>query len=168
EAITGTKYSDLFSENSVLGKWLRSRPVIVTINDIIFVHGGISSDLVHRNLNIKQINQEFSDSIVGRDIWSTGENEELIFLAGDNGPLWYRGYFTDSTFTESKLDSILLFYDKAHIVVGHSTHKNIKSLFNNKILGIDAGIMYSQPGAMLIYREGCFYKGSLSGKRDKL
>jgi hypothetical protein len=168
EAITGTKYSDLFSENSVLGKWLRSRPVIVTINDIIFVHGGISPDLVHRNLNIKQINQEFSDSIVGRDIWSAGGNEELIFLAGDNGPLWYRGYFTDSTFTESSLDSILLFYDKAHIVVGHSTHKDIKSLFNNKILGIDAGIMYAQPGAMLIYREGCFYKGSLSGKRDKL
>jgi hypothetical protein len=168
EAITGTKYSDLFSENSVLGKWLRSRPVIVTINDILFVHGGISPDLVHRNLNIKQINQEFSDSIVGRDIWSSGGNEELIFLAGDNGPLWYRGYFTDTTFTESSLDSILLFYDKAHIVVGHSTHKDIKSLFNNKILGIDAGIMYAQPGAMLIYREGCFYKGSLSGKRDKL
>jgi len=168
ETITGTRYSDLFSENSVLGNWLRSRPVIVTINDILFVHGGISPELLQRNLNIKQINQEFSDSIVGRDIWSSGENEELIFLAGDNGPLWYRGYFTDSTFTESNLDSILLFYDKAHIVVGHSTQKDIRSLFNNKILGIDTGIMYSQPGAMLIYKEGCFYKGSLSGKRDKL
>jgi hypothetical protein len=168
ETICGIKYSGLFSENSVLGKWLRSKPVMVTINDIIFVHGGISPELVHRNLDIRQINQTFSDSIIGKDIWSTSENEELTFLAGDNGPLWYRGYFTDSTFSESRLDSILGFYDKAHIVVGHSTHKEIKTLFNNKILGIDAGIMYDQPGAILLYKEGCFYKGYITGKREKL
>jgi len=168
ETIAGIKYSGLYSANSVLGKWLRSKPVMVTINDIIFVHGGISPELVHRNLDIRQINQIFSDSIVGKDIWSAVENEELDFLAGNNGPVWYRGYFTDSTFTESSLDSILVFYDKAHIVVGHSTHKEIKSLFNNKILGIDAGIMYDQPGVMLIYKEGCFYKGSITGKREKL
>jgi hypothetical protein len=168
ETIAGIRYSDLYSANSVLGKWLRSKPVMVTINDIIFVHGGISPELLHRNLDIRQINQIFSDSIVGKDIWSAGKNEELDFLAGNNGPLWYRGYFTDSTFTESSLDSILVFYDKAHIVVGHSTHKEIKSLFNNKILGIDAGIMYDQPGSMLIYKEGCFYKGSVTGRRYKL
>ncbi len=168
EVISGIKYSDLYSANSVLGKWLRSKPVMITINDIIFVHGGISPELVHRNLNIGQINQIFTDSIVGKDIWAAGENEELDFLSGDKGPLWYRGYFTDSTFSESSLDSILTFYEKAHIVVGHSPHKEIKSLFNNKILGIDAGIMYNQSGAILIYREGCFYKGSVTGRRDKL
>ncbi len=168
ETIAGINYSGLYSATSVLGKWLRSKPVMVTINDIIFVHGGISPELVHRNLDIRQINQIFSDSIVGKDIWSAEENEELDFLAGDKGPLWYRGYFTDSTFTESNLDSILVYYDKTHIVVGHSTHKEIKSLFNNKILGIDAGIMYDQPGVMLIYKEGCFYKGSVTGRREKL
>jgi len=168
ETIAGTKYSGLYSENSVLGKWLRSKPVMVTINDIIFVHGGISPELVRRNLDIVQINQVFSDSIVGKNIWSAPENKELDFLAGEKGPVWYRGYFTDSTFTESSLDSILVFYDKAHIVVGHSTHKEIKSLFNNKILGIDTGIMYNQPGVMLIYKEGCFYKGSATGRREKL
>ena len=168
EAISGINYSGLYSANTILGKWLRTKPVMITINDIIFVHGGISPELVHRNLSIKQINQVFADSIVGRDIWSGKENEALDFLAGDNGPVWYRGYFTDSTFSESSLDSILTFYEKAHIVVGHSTHKDIKSVFNNKILGIDAGIMYNQPGSMLIYKEGCFYKGSITGKRDKL
>ena len=168
EAISGINYSGLYSANTILGKWLRTKPVMITINDIIFVHGGISPELVHRNLSIKQINQVFADSIVGRDIWSGKENEVLDFLAGDKGPIWYRGYFTDSTFSESSLDSILTFYEKAHIVVGHSPHNEIRPLFNNKILGIDAGIMYNQPGAMLIYKEGCFYKGSITGKRDKL
>jgi hypothetical protein len=168
ESITGRKYSDLYSENSVLGKWLRSTPVMITIDDIIFVHGGISPELIHRDLQIKQINQIFSDSIVGKNIYSQEQNEKLDFLAGDYGPLWYRGYFADSTFSESTLDSILVFYDKAYIVVGHSPHKEIKSLYNNKILGVDAGIGYSQPGEMLIYKDGCFYKGSMTGKRVKL
>ena len=168
ESITGKIYSDLYSENTVLGKWLRDKPVMITINDIIFVHGGISPELVRRNLNIKQINQIFSDSIIGKDIWAAAENEKLDFLAGNDGPSWYRGYFTDPDFSESSLDSILVFYDKAHIVVGHTTHKELQALFNNKILGIDAGIMYGQPGVMLIYKEGSFYKGTISGKREKL
>ncbi len=168
EALTGINYSDLYSGNTVLGKWLRAKPVMITINDIIFVHGGISPELVSRNFNIKQINQLFADSITGRDIWSGVENEKLDFLAGNDGPSWYRGYFTDPDLTESRLDSILLFYDKAHIVVGHTTHKELQVVFNNKVFGIDAGIMYGQPGVMLIYKEGCFYKGTISGKREKL
>jgi hypothetical protein len=168
EAISNTEYFDLYSENSVLGKWLRSKPVIITINDIIFVHGGISPELVQRNLKIKQINQIFSEKIVGKDIQSKQENEELSFLDGEDGPLWYRGYFTDTTFNESKIDSILGFYDKEHIVVGHSTNKEIKVLFNKKVFGIDTGILYKQPGTMLIYKDGCFYKGSIKGNRVKL
>jgi len=168
EAISGRSYSELYSENSVLGQWLRSRPVMVTINNILFVHAGISPELVRRDLDIRQVNQLFADSIVGKDIWSAEEDEELTFLAGEKGPLWYRGYFTDSILSENNLDSILLFYEKERIVVGHSTHKEIQSLFNGKVLGIDAGIGYDQPGEMLIYKEGCFYKGSLSGRRERL
>ena len=168
EAISGIKYSDLYSENSVLGKWLRSSPVIITINDIIFVHGGISPGLFHRKLKIDRINQIFSEEIVGKETQAVPENEELSFLKGENGPLWYRGYFTDTTFSESKLDSILSFYAKRHIIVGHSTHKEIQVLFNNKIFGIDTGIMYRQPGTILIYKNGCFYKCSIMGVRTKL
>lgn len=168
EVISGSNYFDLYSENSILGKWLRSKPVMITINDIIFVHGGISSELVNRNLKLRQINQIFYDKIVGKDIETIQANEELSFLDGEDGPLWYRGYFKDTTFSESRTDSILEFYGKEHIVVGHTTHRAIESLFNNKIIGIDAGIMYKQPGAMLIYREGCFYKGSIKGERAKL
>jgi len=168
EAISGTKYFDLYSENSVLGKWLRSRPVMITINDIIFVHGGISPELIHRNLKINQVNQIFSEGIVGKEIQAVPENEELSFLNGDDGPLWYRGYFTDTTFSESKLDSILCFYAKKHIIVGHSTHKEIQVLFNNKIFGIDNGIVYRQPGTILLYKDGRFYKCSIKGGRTKL
>jgi len=168
EEISNTQYCDLYSENSVLGKWLRSKPVVITINNIIFVHAGISIEMVNRNLRFKQINQIFSDRIIGQEMQSINEDKDLAFLNEDNGPLWYRGFFTDASFSESRLDSILDFYDKKHIVVGHTFNKDIESLFNNKVIGIDAGIMYKLPGEMLIYKNGFFYKGLSNGRRIKL
>jgi hypothetical protein len=168
EVISNTKYFDLYSENSVLGKWLRSKPVMISINNIIFVHGGISMDLVKRNLKIRQINEIFSDSVVGKDLSGTNESEQVMFLDENNGPLWYRGYFNDTTFCESRLDSILGFFGKEHIVVGHTSYNEIRTLFNYKIFGVDAGIMNRQPGEMLIVKNGYFYKGYITGKRVKL
>lgn len=168
ETISKRKYFDLYSENSVLGGWLRSRPIVITINNIIFVHGGISMEMVKRNLEIAQINQTFSNKIVGKETEIVCEDEGLLFLSDNYGPLWYRGYFTDRDFCENRLDSILKFYNKEHIIVGHTTLKDIFSRFNNKIIGVDAGISNDQSGEMLIYKDGSFYKGYISGIRIKI
>jgi hypothetical protein len=168
EKISNTRYYNLYSRNSVLGNWLRNKPVMVLINNILFVHGGISIELIHRNLTIKEINQIFSNHIVGRELKDGEETEEQMFLAQSEGPVWYRGYFNDKNFNEKRLDSILDFYGTQHIVVGHTTHRDIQSKFNNKILGVDAGIGAEQPGGMLIYKNGIFYKGYITGNRIKL
>jgi hypothetical protein len=168
EVIADIKYYDLYSENSILGKWLRSKPIIITLNKNIFVHGGISIELVRRNLNVRQINQDFAGKIVGKDLDVAKGDEEVDLLNDDNGPLWYRGYFTDKNLSESRIDSILDFYGKEHIVVGHTSSNEIRSFFNNKILAVDAGIMNEQPGEMLIIKNGIFYKGYSTGRRIKL
>ena len=41
-------FDALYSNETVLGRWLRSKPVIVKINDNIFVHGGISSEFLSK------------------------------------------------------------------------------------------------------------------------
>ena len=168
EEISGARYFDFYSKNSVLGKWLRSRPLVITINDIIFVHGGISIEMVHREIGLSRTNQSFSKMIAGKEIRSIQEFEQLSFLIKNNGPLWYRGYFTDGYFTESRLDSILGFYGKNHIVVGHTPDSTIKSRFYNKILGVDSGIGNGNSGEMLIIKDGIFYKGSFTGRRTEL
>lgn len=168
EAITGMSYLDLYSQNSVLGKWLRSQPVMVSINDIVFVHGGASIELVRQKLSIKEINRLFYTNILGQIEPTPNEIEKIDVLTGNNGPLWYRGYFEDTTFGEPRLDSILNFYNTKHIVVGHTTHKSIQNKFNDRIIGIDAGIGYGNEGELLIIKNGEFYKGSGSGERTKL
>ena len=166
EDIANVSYADLYSEKSVLGKWLRDRPAMISINDIIFVHGGISQEVVHHNLKIDQINSFFSRMLLREKL--NPESETLMFLNEAGGPVWYRGYFSDTLIHETQLDSVLNFYEKKHIVVGHTPFHDIKSLFNNKILGIDAGLGYNLPGALLIYKNGTFYKSSSEGNRSEL
>ncbi len=168
ESIMDTTYCSLYSDSTVIGRWLRSKPVMITINDILFVHAGISADLVQRNLTVAEINQKFSNEILAKDIKQIYSNEELEFLNEDLGPIWYRGYFQDSTLNECRVDSILNFYSKRHIVIGHTANKEIRSFYGTKILGADTGIMYKQNGEMLIYKNGSFYRGLPSGKRIRL
>lgn len=167
-AILGNEYSQLYSIKSVLGQWLRNQPVMLSINDIIFVHGGVSIEMVRHKLKIEQINQLFSDMLLGEDVLPENKLEDLRFLINRDGPIWYRGFFTDNSFCESKLDSILNFYNKKHIVAGHTTIDEISSYFDNKIFGIDTGLGINQPGGMLIYKNGNFYQGLITGDRIEL
>lgn len=165
ESLFNISYSELFSENTVLGKWLRSKPVIMSIDKILFAHAGISMNMIENHLKIKQINQLFSTFIIGKDPSSFAENDKLRLLDESNGPVWYRGYFDDRGFTESRLDSILNFYGKTHIVVGHTTDSSVRSLFHNKVFAADAGIGSKQPGQILMWKNGKFYRCFISGER---
>lgn len=168
EELSGIRYNKLFSKSSVLGNWLRTKPVIVSINDILFVHAGISSEMVHRNMSPNKVNHLFEDELMGRPLDSISTFYDLPFLETETGPVWYRGYFSGPIFTESSLDSILNFYNMKHIVVGHTPIAHITSLYNKKIIGVDTGIMLKNSPEMLIYKEGVFYRSSIKGKRTKL
>lgn len=168
ERISGTKYFDLYSDSSVIGIWLRKKPVMITINNVLFVHGGVSIEMVRRKLGITEINQAFCNKIIGKEMERVCEDEELLFYCSNTGPLWYRGYFNDKSFCESRLDSILDFYGKKRIIVGHTPGSQITSMYKNKLLGVDSGIGNMQPGEILIIKYGILYKGKSSGIRIKL
>jgi hypothetical protein len=168
EAISGKDYTCLYSEATVLGRWLRSKPAMITINDILFVHGGVSPEFLRKELKIKQVNQIFTERIIGKEISSHTADEEVKLLSGNEGPLWYRGFFTDTALTAESVNAILNFYGKERIVVGHSPQKNITPLFDNKVIGVDTGIGYGQPGYMLIYKQGRLLIGYRSGERAGL
>ena len=67
ENLTFDTYKALFGENTVLGKWLRSQPIIISVDDILFVHAGLSTGMVERKYSINDINTIFRDRIVGRE-----------------------------------------------------------------------------------------------------
>ncbi|MFZ2341208.1 MAG: metallophosphoesterase [Bacteroidales bacterium] len=161
-------YADHFSGETVLGRWLRSKPVVITIDDIMLVHAGISDEMVQRNMSVRKINKVFTDKIIGKNLQMIDERESVKLLQGKQGPVWYRGYFYDPGFCEKTIDGILDFYGVKHVVVGHTPDTTINSLFDNKILGIDTGICDGRSGEILIYKGGNFYQSLSTGRRNKL
>ena len=168
EIITGLSYSGLFSGSSVLGKWLRAKPVVVTINDILFIHGGISAEMVENGLKVKDINEVFYNDLVAKEPVDSSQIINLDLLIGDKGPLWYRGFFSETGINDQDLDKILAFYDVNHIIVGHTPGNVIRSVNNDKIFGIDAGITNGLPGELLLIKKGEFFRVDCSGIRTKL
>lgn len=168
EKMMAISYDQLFSEQTVIGEWLRTSPIILTINDVLFVHAGISPEFVENKFTQQGVNFMFQNRIIGAED-EVIENDPLLnFLAGRNGPVWYRGYFRDSTFTEQKLDKILDYFDKERIVVGHTSFDSIVSLYGSKILGIDASIKKGKYGELLIFEKGKFYRGTLDAGKIEL
>lgn len=168
ENVLGVKYQELYSRQSMLGRWLRHKPILISINDILFVHGGVSPEMIRMKMKIDDINHLFYQMLMFREVESESDLKNLIFLNEDHGPIWYRGFFDDYDFNESKADSILGYYGKNHIIVGHTPSVDFKTLFSGKIIGIDAGLGNNRPGRMLIISNGEFYKGTANGNRIKL
>lgn len=164
-------YSDLFTEKSVLGNWLRSKPTVLKINDYLFTHAGISPVLANITSDSKLINETIRSYVSSRHIEE--KNQELVeLLIRSNGPFWYRGYFYDSKnyemISESELDSILTLFESAKIIVGHTTQDSIVSVWNGKIIAVDSGIKYGDKGEGLLWQNSLFYRIQHNADRKRL
>lgn len=136
---TGMEYSETFDDSYELGMWLRSLNTMIKINDILFVHAGISNEMVEKNLSISEVNngmRQFLSSNI-----DTTHNALGDFLSGEKGPLWYRGYLQEgeSLNQENKIifEKSLDFYNVNRIIVGHTPAQNFRMDFDNQLIYID-------------------------------
>lgn len=167
-SLLNTTYDKLFAANTLLGDWLRKKPIMVKINDLLFVHAGISPEFIKKNISLEESNKLFTNHITGKK-WDVILNDSLLtFMAGDNGPVWYRGYFDMPIPQEYQIDHILRYFDVNHVIVGHTSLINIISIYNRKILGVDSNIKMGDYGEVLIYEDNRFYRGTINGNLIQL
>ena len=136
----GVDFTEFFSRDTELGRWLRTKNVMTTIGDILFVHGGISREVVKSGLKPQKIN----------DIMRTGIGTALnpadsiaIMLFGDRGPLWYRGLVIPSETELINADTIdvsLAHFKVSKIIVGHTTLSRVSALHGGRVIGVDAAV----------------------------
>ena len=157
-------YSELYSNKTVLGRWLRSKPTIIKINNTIFVHGGVSKDfLTNNDFDIENINNVMRVSIE-KDKTEMKNTDFYEKYYGKNSLIWYRGYFNDDL-KKKEISEILDLTDSKHIVVGHCSNKKIVSLYNNKIFGVDSSIKKGKYGEILFIQDEEYVRKTLKGKR---
>ncbi len=142
----------LYAEESVLGKWLRSKNIIEKIGNNIFVHGGLNAYHLKGKYAISELNA------ISKRYYGVPPTEESVknerdrnLISSINSPFWDRrlnfewkykivfklnGIDAKAT-TQSELDSILKFYDASKIIIGHSVVDDISTGYNNKVIKID-------------------------------
>ena len=160
-----TPYNQFFKKGSVLGDWIASHKVAISINNTLFVHGGLSPRLAKSGLTLEEVNQTFREKITR----SSGHSADpmIDFLSGDDGPLWYRGYFRNADSISSvEIDSILDTYGQNLIVVGHTSQSEITTLHDESVIALDCSIKLGKTGQMLLFKNGAVYKGEIDGSKS--
>lgn len=136
-------YAYLMSNANVLVPWIKSKNAIEKIGETLYLHGGISEDLVNAGLTLDVINDVVRESLKGDLTDTPSGSEEVDLIFGSTGPFWYRGLVVDrkeryNKIEESKLDEILAFYGATQIVVGHTiVSEAVTGDFNGKVIRVD-------------------------------
>lgn len=134
--ILGQQQSDLFGDQSFLGRWLASKNSMEVINDRLFVHGGLHPMLAELPYSLEDINRITRSHY--RRMWYPKQQPgpEEILLDTTKGPAWYRGYFNDDL-TQEQVEATLRKLQSKAVVVGHTPTWRVKSMFRNKVFAID-------------------------------
>jgi len=166
-------FENLFKKDSIIGNWLRSKPVLVKVNDMLFAHGGFHPTLATDNHSIEEINSVFKNSLVKAELDKPREGFAK-FLHKTNGVIWYRGYFAkdypegskrrDNGATSAEIDLLLKHFDVQHLIVGHTSQKQIETRYQGRVIAIDSSIKRGKYGEILFIENGKKWRGSLSGK----
>ncbi|HOW25746.1 MAG TPA: ankyrin repeat domain-containing protein [Bacteroidales bacterium] len=161
-------YSQFFTPYTVLGQWLRSKKTMLRINDILFTHGGISSQVIAKHLNIDSVNHMVRKYLNLE--YDKKNSETLNLLLFTYGPFWYRGYFRNGHLppetTQEQIDRVLDFYKVSHMVIGHTDVPFIAPMYNGKVFPIDIPFHDPEYHQQCLLIEGeHFYRVYLDGKK---
>jgi len=129
------------SPHGEYGQWLRERDPVAVINNVVFVHGGLTPEVAA--LGCKGINERVHRDL-GPDLDRTLDNPLGTLAAGEKGPLWYRGLaMEDETALLPSVEKVLHSMGATAIVVGHTTRKDGKVYprFGGRVVMIDVGIV---------------------------
>ncbi|MCY7389558.1 MAG: metallophosphoesterase, partial [Burkholderiales bacterium] len=160
-------YPGLYGEQTVLGRWLRTKPMLLQVNDMLFVHGGLSAEYVALKLSVQETNEAFRASL-GLPRATVRATPLPAFLYGPRGPIWYRGYFVEPKIEATELDKLLAQYDVKRIVVGHTTMSGVFSHYNGRVISVDSNIQKGLSGELFIWQAGKLARGSILGQQMPL
>ncbi|MGH8053970.1 MAG: metallophosphoesterase [Stenotrophomonas sp.] len=165
--LLGRSYAQLYGADSVIGQWLRTRPVLLRIGDTLFLHGGISPEAVQLALQPEQTNAAYQASLGRAKAEVKADPSTAPLYDGKTSPIWYRGYFDgrlDTAGVQSVLDQLGL----QRIVVGHTSMPHVSSFHGGRVIAIDSSIKNGENGELLFIENGKVSRGLLDGTRVPL
>jgi hypothetical protein len=152
-----------FSAEGKYGKWLRQKNAIVKINDLIFLHGGISPKYASSTLTF--INDSIHTELADFSKLNGGVTTD------PDGPLWYRGLAEspeNDRAVAGAIDAFLRNQQARRLVIGHTPQVAVLPRFEGKVILIDVGLsaFFGGPPAFLLVESGKYYAVHRGRKLD--
>tara|TARA_B100001093_G_scaffold148422_1_gene141149 strand:- start:3749 stop:4717 length:969 start_codon:yes stop_codon:yes gene_type:complete len=140
----------------------KTRPLIVQLGQFIFCHGSLNKKFLElciinnlrktptsKFINISMLNKQVSD-------WLTGKSKKKPFFIDEPNninPLFNRDLTEPVKLTDCEcinlVDNVLKYFSNCnYLVMGHSSHKNINTLCNNKVYRTDIAISRAFGGSL--------------------
>lgn len=115
-------------------QWVMQGKVAIRINDMLFLHGGLSGRYCQNSLE--------SLTLQARDALRRNDPQSSNILNDEHGPLWYRGLSgVPPEAAPETVAAILRRHAARHIVVGHTpTGGAIWPRYNAQVIQIDTGL----------------------------
>jgi len=141
-----------FATDGKYGRWIARRNVAVKVNDMLFLHGGISPKFVA--MPLKDINRTARAELA--DFARLREG----MVIDSEGPLWYRGLAErPEAEEEAHVEAVLQSFGVRRVVVGHTytvTGGAVMPRFDAKVIIIDIGLSAAYGGrlACLVIENG--------------
>ena len=155
---------ELYGPDSDMGRWLRTRPVLLQLGDTLFVHGGPAPALLKAEVPLEACNERFRKAI---------DEPDKDVLLQKLGPIFYRGIlpvgasaFQDAT--DAEVDAILAAFQVKRMVVGHTTLGKVMAFHKGQVFGIDADLQSGKPGELWLSLDGQRFRGLADGRRKPL
>ncbi|MDR1756355.1 MAG: metallophosphoesterase [Culturomica sp.] len=174
-AKAGIPYAGLYGPDTELGRWIRDSYLILVVGDNLFVHAGLSPELIRRGYKIGEIN-ELAWRFTG---YPNRQRNELHprneFLFGSGGPLWYRGMVSDlqdnSPILPEELEQVLRYYNVKRVVAGHTEVDETGRRYNDRVVTVNVRHYDNYPKdrtAGLLIEAHRFYAVTYSGAKELL
>lgn len=145
-AVTGMPETDhafrfLYSDRHEIGRWLRSKPAVLKIGNLLFVHAGLSHELLPFRLTIPVINQIVRQNL-DRDFYFSSTRDPVInTVMGKKGPIWYRNLVREHDglpkASQQQLDQVLDYYQADKMIIGHTVVPDISTDYLGKLIKLD-------------------------------
>lgn len=155
-------FTEAMGPEGKYGKWIRGNPTVIKINDVLFVHGGLSA--TYGAMSLEELNASVRRTLAAP--LASGP------VADEDGPLWYRGLAdADEKELNGLLEPIFKKHGVKHIVIGHTvtqTGQGIRVRGDRAAIMIDVGMSRTYrggPAMCLLIEGGRFY--SILGREKK-
>ena len=163
-------HQSLWDERSELGRWLRSKPVVIKVGDYLFTHGGVSPEVLALKPALDEIDG-YAAAVMTADPRDITDPRAKALIWDKMGVLWYRGLAMDSEeipkADAAHVKKVLQHFGVRHVVIGHTLARHVGHDYDGAVIRVDVDHAAGSREAVLI-EGGAIHRVDAKGTRIAL